>query len=575
MEEERRVFTCGVKWGYYVPAFTKICLDANIAILGSYNRGIETFRAAKKGDLIALKHGHNLIAIGEFQFRQEINQYWEDVLKSIDKSDEKIKNLADKYKFGLEDEIDVVDVVEWFELSPTIYYPTNQAAIQIRDTNVIKACMLGLKNGKSYKTDEVQEQSRNDTNSDIDYANRGSEYFNKGDNNNAIKDYQKALESDLESVDKDIAYFIFKYISLVFKEGFNLDYLINKLLDISDLWKDEIYKNNDNIKSLVIYEHILLYFLSLKETDKVVNVAYYTSTVVLGKLIKDKSSMRMSTLSKVNDPEEGKVLIKMLSEHTEKHIKEESIRKEDCAVQTSFTRCTDSLTMFRLYGKNEDKEGTGVSLVFNKDFFDTTFEYNKLPTSPNTDFEREKYKQPLYYVLYYDEEEKELIFNPYKSNYKNIIINLKNEYNDFEYSENFSFTNNDDYEKVKINIGYILKKIFDIINKLDDKDVQNGYKALQNIKYLIKNSAFVEEQELRILKILDYNKLEVDYNIKSVYKDYSKVVSDNVLKKIILGPKIDNVYSIAETWRVDIKKESEKDEKYDDIKVLISKAPFN
>lgn len=40
-----------------------------------------------------------------------------------------------------------------------------------------------------------------------------------------------------------------------------------------------------------------------------------------------------------------------------------------CALQTSFTLLKDALTMFRLYGKNENKEGTGENLVFKKCFF--------------------------------------------------------------------------------------------------------------------------------------------------------------------------------------------------------------
>ena len=89
-------------------------------------------------------------------------------------------------------------------------------------------------------------------------------------------------------------------------------------------------------------------------------------------------------------------------------------------VQTSFSRCIDSLTMFRLYGKNEDKEGTGVSLVFGKEFFDTTFQYNEVPFSStikgdsvSNNIQNNQNKQPLYYVLYYDEKTNEIVFNPY------------------------------------------------------------------------------------------------------------------------------------------------------------------
>ena len=301
------------------------------------------------------------------------------------------------------------------------------------------------------------------------------------------------------------------------------------------------------------------------------------------------SQIRMSTLSKVNDPEEGSVLLKMLGKYAKVNIKEVA-EEESYAVQTSFTRCVDSLTMFRLYGKNNNLEGTGIALVFSKDFFDTTFKHNDLPTAKikmpffdvdaiiNTDLPK-KNKQPLYYVMYYDDETNELVFNPYKSNYKNVIINLSelNEYTELKYTANSSKIDDYYYSRLENNIGYILKEVFNIMKKLNtEEDIEKGYKALKNIKYLIKNSTFVEEQELRILKVLKSDELEIDPNINSVYKNYSEALTyDNALKKNILGSKIENAHSLAEASRVYIKKQSEKDKRYEGIKVLVSKASFN
>ena len=405
----------------------------------------------------------------------------------------------------------------------------------------------------------------------------------------ATRNYTIAFDLDNNNNDKELSSFIFKYIEVltknVYDKNFNLEYIINK------------FAKDDDIKKLSIYEYVLLYFLTLKKDDEVEEIACYTSVRVFEKLLmkeknegKEKiSQIRMSTLSKVNDPEEGSVLVKMLGKYAKVNIKEVA-EEESYAVQTSFTRCVDSLTMFRLYGKNNNLEGTGVALVFSKDFFDTTFQHNDLPTAKieipffdvdaiiNTDLPK-KNKQPLYYVMYYDDETNELVFNPYKSNYKNVIINLSelNKYTKFEYTTDYSKRDNDYYSRLENNIGYILKEVFNIMKKLNtEENIEKGYKALKNIKYLIKNSTFVEEQELRILKILKSDELEIDHQINSVYKNYSEALTyDNALKKIILGSKIENAHSLAEASRVYIKKQSEKDTRYEGIKVLVSKASFN
>ena len=640
MAEKRRVFTCGVKWGDYALPFTPICLEHNLAILGSYNNGIGTFRNAKEGDLIVLKDGFYIIAIGEFEKRWDTNLLWSDVLERINIRD---KDIYDSYWFTPNDEIDVIKVKSWVQLlGKSIYYPARQASIQIRNDKILRKCNkffeannienfdyndaineftkaieldnnnnskayinrgdfyytyrkyddaiddytkaieldnnnskayihrgsgycakkeydlaisdytksielnpisetyrlkgsayysdgkydnaianldkaieLDPNNSKAYMSrantynnkkeydlaisdytksielepireaynfrgflyflkeeydlfiNDYTESIKLDENDSLAYIIRGSGYCAKkeydlaisdadksielNDNNslaymlkaisyNIKKEYKEAIDNyrisfDLEienGIDGEIADFIFKYINIIDEDKYSLQSIIDKLVDREYLWKNKYVYINNKIKKLSIYEYILLYFITFKEKDDVSKVAYYTNTVVLEKLIEDKSSMRMSTLSKVNDPEEGKVLIKILSDYRNKNPKErdkQAIKEEDneerdvdkdYVVQTSFSRCIDSLTMFRLYGKNEDKEGTGVSLVFGKEFFDTTFQYNEVPFSStikgdsvSNNIQNNQNKQPLYYVLYYDEKTNEIVFNPY------------------------------------------------------------------------------------------------------------------------------------------------------------------
>ena len=257
------------------------------------------------------------------------------------------------------------------------------------------------------------------------YNNIAGVYQAKGEYEKALEYYKKAFDAKSKN-EKNIADFIFAYIDIINKNNeFNLDYIVNKLLENNNLWENEIYKNND---------------------------------------------------------------IKKLSN--------------------------------------------------------------------------------------------ELIFNPYKSDRRNITINLGNldEYEDFNYCEGLSFANinKDDYKKVENNIGYLLKEIFNIINKLEDKDIQYVYKALGNIKYLIKNSSWENEQELRILKILKYDYCVTDDDErKYAYKHYFTVIRDSALERIILGSEITDVDSVAEKLREDIKNQSKKDKRYEGINVSVSEHKTN
>lgn len=198
--------------------------------------------------------------------------------------------------------------------------------------------------------------------------------------------------------------------------------------------------------------------------------------------------------------------------------------------------------MFRLYGKDKEREGTGISLVFNNIFFDineltTTSPVQSLGNPTNYDYEKENKRKnkktqltytkvypsiepkyellPLYFILYYDNKNNELIYNPTDSTYRNKIINLDNLYNEnIEYDEN----NNN----IANNIKFILKKIFIMLKELESEELKIAYKLLINIRYLIKHSAFFEEQELRLIQLTknDSNDVSFDKNINRLYSDY-------------------------------------------------------
>ena len=96
-------------------------------------------------------------------------------------------------------------------------------------------------------------------------------------------------------------------------------------------------------------------------------IAHYTNPNVVNLLLAGKSKFRLNTIQNVNDPTEGKILEKFLN-NSELNL-EEKFNDEEQAFIACFTFVHDSLNQFRLYGKSENKEASGVSLIFNKEFF--------------------------------------------------------------------------------------------------------------------------------------------------------------------------------------------------------------
>ena len=159
--------------------------------------------------------------------------------------------------------------------------------------------------------------------------------------------------------------------------------------------------------------------------------------------------------------------------------------------QTSFSRNIDSLTMFRLYGKSNNQEFTGASLVIKNDYFnsdDDNFQYNSNDIfSKNINF-----KKNLYWILYYNEEENTLIFNPTNSKYTNVVIDL-NKIDTKEYEDKR-------YEYIVNIIKSVFNNIFETIDYINNNIKGENIKSdifsylFENIRYLIKHEAFLKSR---------------------------------------------------------------------------------
>ena len=429
------------------------------------------------------------------------------------------------------------------------------------------------------------------------------------DNENAIEDFISFFK-----INKNYNIYIITILQ-EFDEYYNIEKLFKFIVDIknNELWENEPITNlisrfdesknfddklKENIKYLLLYEYFLLKILTfdIKENNNI-EISHYTSLDILPLLLnvkantKESGNIRINNITTANDPKEGKILEKILNKNNV-DIKIENDEKA-LTLQTSYSRNKDSLTMFRLYGKKENKEATGICLVLDNKYFNNLYtspysyefkfkmENNKIEIDEKINEEKsEENKRNLYWVLYYNEKENQLIYNKEKSKYASNIIDL----NDLDNNDYKAELKEDD--KKEDLIKYAFAKIFyytkEIKKEVDEKyiNIKNQlYSYLfENIKYIIKHEAFFEEQELRMLVTNDYKSDEIliDNDNKKLYIDYIKLFDErnNYIKEIIIGSKVENNEAVAEYIRKVLHIKNTEMNKLDDIKVSISEAPL-
>ena len=436
-------------------------------------------------------------------------------------------------------------------------------------------------------------------------------YFLKSEALINLSQYDYALTLLLnikESNSVNIFYIISRFIEYI-----TIDKLINIILEEDSFWieeKEEYFnfivrdidkENRVRLKKLWILQYIFLYLISVKDYDKINEISHYTSIQVFNEMAFDrkydmakdfsqhdnnvilkKNKLRMTSIKNANDPKEGKILMQLLRNNNV-NSKYASINNF-IALQTSFSRCKDSLTMYRLYGKNDNEEGTGCCLVFDKSFFDTSFNNRGSGILFSFSYDKDNYSNiefyeeqtlPLYFVLYYNFKKNEIIFNPCESNYDNLIIDLNKNYSVWNYGDKF-------YDKLKNNIGYVFDSIFNTIKTFTPEEISLSYQLLMNIQYLIKDSSFIEEQEMRIIQLVEYgsNPLHIDNEKKRSYKNYLYIFDNKSLKEVILAPKVEDADFLVEKFNDRLAKatsiyNSKNIKNKYNINVYISNAPIS
>jgi|GEM_PF-1379491 tetratricopeptide repeat protein len=356
--------------------------------------------------------------------------------------------------------------------------------------------------------------------------------------------------------------------------------LLYKLFTHSDEQNEK--NSNDHTKNIKFLTHLLLYLLQYNLfNDQEYAISHYTSINALSSMLSDDgmSPFRLCSLGSANDPKEGKILYDFLSTELSKkdvylQVQNTAVKKYT-AVQASFTKLEDALTMFRLYGKVEKNEGTGVNLVFNEHFFSDKLETPLRKKQQNIDHSEDKkdsidfydkntmqQTEPLYWVLYWDKKHNKMYFNP-QDIYKTLEIDLDNHemwHILNKHQKELQEAPDTFYAKYAANISFVLNELrkeftAHITHHNTTDDIDRIKELLLDISYLIKDIAFYDEKELRMIKvesITGNDKLKHDKSSFTLYKDYSKLSGfyhypkTSVLDKIIIGPKVEQKETLKE-----------------------------
>jgi tetratricopeptide (TPR) repeat protein len=369
---------------------------------------------------------------------------------------------------------------------------------------------------------EIFEEKLNVGDSDIviTYKNLALLHENQNDYKNAIECYRKV---GIKNIVEMLVRFKEENREQIIEKG-----LLNDLLKNDEYFgkitkqaiEQKVLNSDDDLKnceSIYIKSVYIISLLHINETD----IAYYTQKNVAEKMFfKSENNtinkFRLSSINYSNDPKEGEILLKYLFEGK---VENNQTKNPYRAFAGCFTLNYDCLNQFRLYGKEENKECTGVSIVFKKSFFE---ESAKLATDLGSDN-----KYALFRCIYIDP-------HP-KTNKKIISVGRKEEF--LLYRDEKSKKEIEDYNlKIKNLIEKVSKKLTELKTdikkyKLDENVVSQ---LLINLRYLTKHVAFKEEQECRIVKVENVKKDKVKTSENKMYLEYLEI--GQYVEKIYFAP---------------------------------------
>ena len=303
-------------------------------------------------------------------------------------------------------------------------------------------------------------------------------------------------------------------------------------------------------------------------------VAHYTRPSTARLLIAGDpakvSPLRLNTVKNTNDPTEGKVLYGYLHRSCGLPFgvldaEQESDSQALAAFISCFTFNHDSLNQFRLYGKEDGLEASGVSLVFGKRFFSVEDPFaimtatpdqeaftanNKIedghPGQPDKPTQNKLDKLSLYRCIYLDPQSgyvsvahrdkvtfyAEAWHNDKTALHKKLCRAAKKNWKKYQ-SEINKLT-----EKVTEDLSTLSEKIQAIAKDAKNDVLETLVFILQPLRYLVKHAAFQEEQECRMVYIGDLpedERIHTEWENNQMYLEYAPSVRES-LDKIYLSP---------------------------------------
>ena len=388
------------------------------------------------------------------------------------------------------------------------------------------------------------------------------------------------------------------------------DYYIRQVIDEINYTEEKYWK---------YLIHILLCFVRMRRRLMVggigrnynsryeKNVAHYTKFDTAMTLLQyddkkedkkengKKNPFHLSSSAYVNDPSEGQVIFDYLN--GVKELKEMNIalssQSQLATFVGSFAFNHDSLNQFRLYGKENAKEATGISIIIDSDFFgynqhsntsnpygsDVSSENKKQNTTDkkqNTQKslekddkddkdEYEEYKKqrrqqgdkklPLYRCIYLDPI-REWDKKPYiriaareKLTFYRDFGRKEKDWNEYvEYIEHIEEKIVEFFQTIRNNVVELFEKIAEEEKKYsqdkeklrklnrDKKELINTVSfILLPLSYMTKHAAYTEEQECRIFRFIPFNHEDIRTNKEQrrMYVEYFPI--HNNVKKIYLS----------------------------------------
>ncbi|WP_107726694.1 tetratricopeptide repeat protein [Neisseria weaveri] len=146
-------------------------------------------------------------------------------------------------------------------------------------------------------------------------------------------------------------------------------FILRQLWDIDNAAQGQDQKFKSDLMGLWCSAYQILESLRVTFDDgNECKVAHYINQPWAVSLLKGKQALRLIPLQFMNDPTEGRLLSGILNRRADNQYANNREQEDYCFIK-SFSFNFDSLNQFRLYGKSNNVEASGLSLVFKQDYF--------------------------------------------------------------------------------------------------------------------------------------------------------------------------------------------------------------